>query len=145
MLVGYPVGHLWSTRIGPKTTPNSLSAHAHALIGSPAPSRVRICRRWRCGHPLASGLLAGGCGRAGDAELRRLIYTLKMPRAHRRGVLSASFLIPTGTCLGSATSLCFRCFLAALVEARNDERAPLVVSWALSTFLKSGQSCLSCH
>ncbi|CUT98880.1 zinc finger C2H2 type [Echinococcus multilocularis] len=50
-----------------------------------------------------------------------------MARAHRRGVLSASVFIPSGTFLGSASSLCFRCFLAALVEPRNDDQGPLVL------------------
>ncbi|EUB55928.1 hypothetical protein EGR_09208 [Echinococcus granulosus] len=81
-----------------------------------------------CAMKVASGLLVGGSGRADDAELRRLIHTQKMARAHRRGVLSASVFIPSGTCLGSASSLCFRCFLAALVEPRNDDREPFVVS-----------------
>ncbi|KAL5967995.1 hypothetical protein TSMEX_004254 [Taenia solium] len=63
-----------------------------------------------------------------------------MVRAHRRGVLSAFLLIPTGTCLGSASSLCFRCFLAALVEARSDDRAPLVE--ASIHFQSIGQSTM---
>ncbi|VDM30989.1 unnamed protein product [Hydatigera taeniaeformis] len=94
------------------------------MIGSHG---ARTCLRQRRGHPLAIALLAGGGGgRAVGTELRRLTCILKMVHSHRRGVLSASILIPTGTCLGSASFLCFKCFFAALTETRNDDRAPLV-------------------